>query len=175
MDHADVETILTGHDSPETAYVIEDYPYGRRLRCRKRVWVETATKGAKKGQQRVASQTTNPKRAGEVWNKPKRGTYSDIVVLYLDTSGHVQGAGASAYSGEELAAFHATFGDSLTEHQLAQYRLLLALTRVGERLTYKVVEAHETPEEVERRRAGERRTIGRAVAVEHARILGEAE
>jgi hypothetical protein len=26
-------TILTGHTSPEIAYLINDYPYGFRLRC----------------------------------------------------------------------------------------------------------------------------------------------
>ena len=33
--------ILPGiHISPETAYVIDDYPYGFRLRCRIRYWLE---------------------------------------------------------------------------------------------------------------------------------------
>ena len=30
-------TVLTGHTSPETAYVVSDYPYGFRLRCQIRV------------------------------------------------------------------------------------------------------------------------------------------
>ncbi len=41
--------ILNGHISPETAYVVEDYPYGYTLRCTIRYWLETATKGSAKG------------------------------------------------------------------------------------------------------------------------------
>lgn len=26
--------LLLGHVSPQTAYLVEDYPYGRQLRCR---------------------------------------------------------------------------------------------------------------------------------------------
>lgn len=40
-------TVLHGHTSPETAYVVENYPYGG-LRCTKRYWVETAAKGPRK-------------------------------------------------------------------------------------------------------------------------------
>src|SRR5437762_10605235 len=32
--------ILSGHISPETAYVVKDYPYGFRLRCQIRYWLE---------------------------------------------------------------------------------------------------------------------------------------
>ena len=33
--------LLKGHVSFETAWTITDYPYGRRLRCKRAVWVET--------------------------------------------------------------------------------------------------------------------------------------
>lgn len=56
--------ILTGHTSPETAYVVQDYPYGFRLRCQIRYWLEfKAGKGV-----RLVSQTSNPKVAGLVWS-----------------------------------------------------------------------------------------------------------
>lgn len=32
--------VLSGHTSPETAYIISDYPYGFRLRCKIRYWLE---------------------------------------------------------------------------------------------------------------------------------------
>ncbi len=65
---------LSGHATPETAYLVEDYPYGFRLRCQIRFWLEF-----KKGHGfRLVSQTSNPKTeaarglpAGTVWNKPK--------------------------------------------------------------------------------------------------------
>ena len=86
------EDILDGHTSAETAFVIDDYPYGFRLRCQRRVWVEQATKGTYKGFYRFVSQTTNPKKQGTVWNKPHAGTYFPFVVLFRDQTdeGHIK-------------------------------------------------------------------------------------
>ncbi len=73
-------TVLSGHTSPETAYVVDDYPYGFRLRCKIRYWLEFRAKHGF----RLVSQTTNPKRVGiEVWNKPKAGIYSPLAVMVL--------------------------------------------------------------------------------------------
>lgn len=101
--------VLRGHVSPETAYVVDDYPYGFRLRCKIRYWVES---NGKKGS-RVASQTTNPKVPGrEVWNRPKYSTYSDLVFLYLDDAGHVRHATVHALSEgpRGFSAIKARFG-----------------------------------------------------------------
>ena len=76
-----VVKVLSGHVSQETAYVVEDYPYGFTLRCQIRFWIET---NGKKGS-RVVSQTSNPKRPGLVWNKPKASTYSAVRVLFVDS------------------------------------------------------------------------------------------
>lgn len=53
------------HTSPETAYLVNDYPYGG-LRCKIRYWLEySKNKGV-----RLGSQTTNPRiKDAEVWNK----------------------------------------------------------------------------------------------------------
>ena len=92
-------TVLHGHTSPETAYVIDNYPYSFNLRCRMRIWVDgPADKGQFKGQYRVMRQTDNPKRAGRPWNNPKKSTFNPWVVLYLDTDGKVQ-VHAIGYSG----------------------------------------------------------------------------
>jgi hypothetical protein len=79
--------LLTGHVSPETAFVVDDYPYGFRLRCKIRYWLEFKPKHGF----RFVSQTTNPKRAGEVWNKPKAGTYVKLAAVMIrdSESGHV--------------------------------------------------------------------------------------
>lgn len=78
--------ILSGHISPETAYIVEDYPYGFRLRCTMRYWLEY-----KPGLGvRPMQQTSNPKKPGLVWNKPKAGIYGRFgAALYLDQDGHV--------------------------------------------------------------------------------------
>ena len=104
--------ILTGHISPETAYVSDDYPYGFRLRCSIRYWLEYAPK---KGF-RLVSQTTNPKR-GNVWNKPKASTYSKFGgAMYLNEEGHVTWSGLTEYcNGAEAAAWLERFGAGVPE------------------------------------------------------------
>ncbi len=80
-------TLIIGARSPETAVVVSDYPYGRRLRCVMRYWLETK----KSHGTRLVSQTNNPKRPGLVWNKPHAGTYSQgAVVLHTDQNAHVK-------------------------------------------------------------------------------------
>lgn len=119
--------VLHGHTSPENAYVVSDYPYGS-LRCTIRFWLETATKGAPKGQTRFVSQTLNPKRPGEHWNKPRRRTYHQIVAMYLDSINHVQwwGIGYSLTPGTDARARLMGIYDQLTERDRRRYDLLLA-------------------------------------------------
>ena len=109
------ETILkplTGHISPETAYVV-DYPYGFRLRCKIRYWLEyKASQGF-----RFCSQTTNPKLSYEYWNKPKYSTYIDLGVMGLDDKNYVTWTGLGMYYPEKLADFVTTYGDSFDENQ----------------------------------------------------------
>ena len=143
-------TVLHGHVSPDTAYLIEDYPYGR-LRCQRRVWIDgPPDKGQYKGQYRVMRQTNNPKRTGpdrpgkygegEVgpgghpWNAPKAGTYTDWIVLYLDEEDHVQAhSGSLIYglSGPEDARMRldGTY-DQLTADERAIYD---RMARIGQR------------------------------------------
>ncbi len=76
------QILLPNHTSPETAYVVTDYPYGG-LRCKMEMWIED---NGKKGM-RFATRTTNPK-TGRV-NAPKYSTYSPVMALYKDEKGHV--------------------------------------------------------------------------------------
>jgi peptidoglycan hydrolase-like protein with peptidoglycan-binding domain len=99
---------LIGHTSPDTAYLVSDYPYGFRLRTSIRYWIET-----KKGfGQRFVSQTMNPKNGK--WNKPKAGTYYLAMVMVLEDNGYVG-----------HAALHAadTYFDAKTENFLESYQL----------------------------------------------------
>lgn len=92
---------LYGRISEQTAYLVEDYPYGRMTRCRIRYWVEYREK---KGF-RFVSQTENPKTL--LWNKPKTSTYFLVALnLYLDENSHVQYRCLSEYSeSEEVLQF----------------------------------------------------------------------
>jgi hypothetical protein len=108
-----VSKILSGHVSPATAYLVEDYPYGFRLRCQIRYWLEYKPNHGF----RFMSQTTNPKRPGVVWNKPKGSTYSRFgACMYLDENDHVQWTGLSEYSdAAEAQAFLDTYGAGVPE------------------------------------------------------------
>ena len=103
------------HTSPESAYVIEDYPFGFRLRCKMRVWTET-----KKGQgMRVVRQTSNPRQNNETWNAPKKSTYDTIKVLYIDSeTGYLESSGWNANYARDNMDFLAEFGEVLTVDQI---------------------------------------------------------
>ena len=105
-------TAIAGATSPETAIVVDDYPYGFKLRTQIRYWIEY--KSDKVGY-RFASQTLNPKTG--VWNKPKYSTYSPLAVLVRDDeSGHISWLGWNFYNSEDgLDAFEAKYGAALPE------------------------------------------------------------
>lgn len=88
------KTPLYGHTSEETAYLIADYPYGFKLRCQMKVWLEY-----KEGKGfRMVTRTSNPKKPG-TWNKPKESTYANLgACLYLDEEGHIHQSAVSLYS-----------------------------------------------------------------------------
>lgn len=111
---------LFGHDSASNAYVVDDYPYGFRLRTSIRYWIETTTKG-----DRFCSQTLNPKT--KRWNKPKKSTYQLIGVMYLNEKDHVTWTGVHNFSDpEEIQEFVEKIGgeDVLNSQQLIQLKQL---------------------------------------------------
>ncbi len=108
--------LLSGHTSPETAYLVPDYPYGFKLRCQLRCWIEYRPgKGF-----RFVTQTSNPKRPGTL-NKPKAGIYCRMAgVMFLDDNGHVQFEGLSEYSDTaEITKYLDTYGKALSEKHAA--------------------------------------------------------
>ena len=107
-------TILKGHVSPETAYMVNDYPYGFRQRCKIRYWIEYKPKMGC----RFCFQTTNPKKPGEFWNSPKKGTYSHFgACLYIDhEDGHVHHTGLDQYcEGAEAQEWQEIYGEGIPE------------------------------------------------------------
>jgi len=127
-----MQVLPSTHNSPESAYVINDYPFGRKLRCFKRVWVERTNKGSKKGCFRVMEQTTKrevnyikdqyetaPVDKPELWNKPKAGRYGLLKILYIDPeTGYVERSGLMEFPwNEHILKFNAMFGEYLDEFQ----------------------------------------------------------
>lgn len=100
--------ILKNYTSPETAYLVEDYPYGFRLRCQMRYWLDYSPKHGV----RLMSQTSNPKKPGLVWNKPKASTYCRFGgAMVLDNKGHVHWSGLTEYTnGMEASAWRDQYG-----------------------------------------------------------------
>ena len=98
--------VLSGHVSADTSYLVCDYPYGFRLRCKIRYWLESNNKGV-----RFCSQTSNPKKY-HIWNKPKYSTYSSQAgAMFLDDQGHVQHAGLHEYMDtKDCVAFRDNYG-----------------------------------------------------------------
>jgi len=158
MSYDDVQTVLTGHINEETAFVQDGYPYGRH-RTQRRVWVETASKGSKKDQQRFMAQTCNPKTGK--WNKPKGSTYSHILVIYLDSKDHVQLAALSTWdNAERIAAFVEQFGEFLTDEQRDSIKYLDAVQRVSSRIKWTIsTDNTETTEQREQRKQEENRML----------------
>ena len=108
------------HTSVETAFVQDDYPYGYNLRCKRRAWLEWKKhpKNAADGiwKVRFCTQTTNPRRAEEHWNAPKKSTYSEFAAaMWLDADNHLHWMGLSRYSDlEECVKFRDGFRDYLS-------------------------------------------------------------
>lgn len=119
--------VLLGCTSPETAHIIEDYPYGFRLRCKMKVWIEY---NPKKGY-RTASQTTDPKSKTEKWNKVKYSTYSEFAkVMYLDEEGKLQTDGLSEHSGaKQFLEFIEKFPQAVTKEAKVIVKAKLAFER----------------------------------------------
>lgn len=143
-----IARVLRGCVNAETAFVQPDYPYGARLRCKRRNWLEFK---AKQGF-RYVSQTSDPKvPAGvERWNKPKAGTYTFLSVLVL-TDEHttpspereptsVSSFGIGPNDSEDaLHAFMAAFGDDMDDNQKKQADFLrLLIPRYGTKKTGKL-------------------------------------
>jgi len=123
------------HTSPETAYVVQDYPWGFRLKTTIRYWVET--KKSKNGGQRFASQTINPKTG--LWCKPKYSTYSPIMLMYLDENDYVQYTSLGHHSGTEVIEnFKNTHLNFLTDYQKETLKELIAFDKVMKNVTFEV-------------------------------------
>jgi len=122
----DVKEFLLNHTDEGTSFLIEDYPYGRKLRCQRKVWVETDPRG-KRGD-RFVGRTQNPKT--KRWNRPKKTTYANLGFLYLDHKGHVRWATVNIYSKkEQIRALVEEVGGTgaLQPGQLIMYNSLMGI------------------------------------------------
>lgn len=165
--------VLSGHTSPESAFVVDDYPYGFRLRCKIRYWIET-----KKGfGQRFVSQTTNPKKAGEFWNKPKAGTYSVLIVMVVNDDpkseqfGYVgtRGLQSGGWSKEEdILAFEAKYAEAIGDYERDAIKYIRATNEANAMMKYEI-HAHQ-PGDVSQTREEQQAIYNAALRAGYAKV-----
>lgn len=111
---------ILGCTSPETAYVVDNFLYGFRLRTQIRYWIETREDCG----QRFCHQTLNPKTG--VWDNPRYGAYNPVTVFvrYISNGHVVPEALSICATKEEVSSFREMF--QLDEAQL-NYLLLAPL------------------------------------------------
>ena len=122
-----MDRVLHDHTSQETAYVQPDYPYSFQLRCQRRVWLEfKAPHGY-----RMVTQTSNPKKTGVVWNKPKAGVYHFVAVLVVDDQDHIRLEAMSVYDIGHLDRVEAFFVQYAEGLQGTKEQAILRETRAA--------------------------------------------
>ena len=121
--------ILEIQPTEAAPYLVADYPYGFRLRCQIRYWIETTKNG-----QRFVSQTLNPKN--QRWNKPKKSTYAQIMLMGLDEKNYVTYTAISMYSLEEAKKFQEKYGQYLSEYQKTELQNMIKMLEVYSKVTY---------------------------------------
>lgn len=131
---------LYGYNSENNSYLVNDYPWGFRYRTEARFWIESVP--GKRGGDRFCRQTRNPKN--RKWCKPKKSTYSPVLILTLDDKNHVSYTGLSASVGskgddEKIKKFLALHGEHLNELQKDYIRYLLAAHDVYQHVEYEIV------------------------------------
>ncbi len=146
---------LYNYDTQETARVIEDYPWGFRLRTTIRYWVETKPKHG----QRFCSQTVNPKTGK--WCAPKYSTYSPLLIMFLDENEYVKWTSLGHNSEEEtILKFKETHLDNLSQYQKETLKEIMAYAEVMKHVTFTVKTSpivpvslfSRDPEEIEKRK-----------------------
>jgi hypothetical protein len=125
---------LTEQPTQDKPYLVANYPYGFRLRTQIRYWVETTKQG-----QRFCSQTLNPKT--NLWNNPKKSTYSQIVLIGLDENEHITftSFSASYRSLAEAETFERKYAPFLSEYQLKELKGIKGLLKVYDKVEFEIV------------------------------------
>lgn len=158
------DTAIYGHVDEATALVIDDYPYGFRLRTQIRYWIETTKNG-----DRFVSQTLNPKT--DRWNKPKKSIYAEVMAMYRDpNTGYISHVGLTPYSNDDAIAYFKSIAEQrLSAAQIKKLAILIAAHKVMSKVSWSVEIDRSTPEERAEKDAEQQKLrglVGRAIARE---------
>mgnify|MGYP001557845064 CR=1 FL=1 len=133
-----MKQFIFNHTNENTAFLVNNYPYGFRLRTKIRYWIETNKKG-----DRLISQTLNPKT--NLWNKPKTSVYSSIAVMFVDDNNYLkyQCVNIGWDNEEKFNAFIQEIGglNKLNDQQKEQRKIALAVSRTQKYVKVNIVNA----------------------------------
>ena len=162
---------MYGHDKFENAYEVDNYPWGFRLKTKRKYWIET-----KKGfGDRLVFATLNPKNGK--WCKPKAGTYDPIQVLAKNDKGHVFGYGLGLWrKNEDVAEFLENVDwKKLNELQQKKICEVRAVNQIMEKVEFKVEVTHHEPIMLGQRTPEQKAIREKEIARQEARKLQEKE
>ena len=114
-----VMTIIYNKDAADNAVTVENYPWGYKLKTKRKYWIETTKRG-----DRLCYQTLNPKT--DKWCAVKKSTYAGIKVLYENEEGHIK-----THSLDPMWA---------SEEWLAEFLNLVDLTKLTDEQRSKICE-----------------------------------
>lgn len=155
-----IKSVLKGHISNDTAIVVDNYPYGS-YRTKIRYWIETTKRGT-----RFCSQTLNPKT--NLWNKPKKSTYSPIMVMYIDEKDHVTYSNLYYYDEEgKINKFIENYKEGLTENDYKEIKCLIAMDRGQQHYEWNIKDDDGSPRQTLEE---QQKIINRATAYEYSKI-----
>ena len=139
-----MKQVIYGAVSPETAVVVNNYPWGFKLKTSQRYWIETTKHG-----DRFITQTLNPKT--NAWCNPKKSTYRAVMVITTEINEHTEdnktyvsyNSLSLGYSNaEQVATFESEIDKSkLNESQLKMICKCKAINKTNELVKVEIVES----------------------------------
>lgn len=138
-----MKNYLYNHTSFETAYIVQDWPWGYKLRTEKRFWIESNKNG-----DREISQTLDP-RTGK-WCAPKKSTYRPVLILFTHGQGNYLGSeGIYQYDNEKIKSFYELHKENLNDFQKAQIKKWIGFNEAMKNVTFSCKPVSSLDEEKE--------------------------
>ena len=150
---------IYGHSSFDSGYVVTNYPWGFRLKTSRRYWIETTKRG-----DRFCYATLNPKT--NEWCKPKKGTYSAVMVMCLDEQEHVTyfdiAVGWSEF--KDIKEFeHKADLQQLSKEQLKQICYCKSVKQVHSKLSFSFENTTQLSQEEREKRDNKEKEINKKI------------
>lgn len=147
-----MKNYLYNHTSFETAYVVQDWPWGYKLRTEKRFWIESNKSG-----DRQVTQTLDPRT--NKWCAPKKSTYYPVKIFYTSDEKKIVTQGEEVeqlrteifdrYNNEEIKSFYELHKENLNDFQKAQIKKWIGFNEAMKDVTFSFKSGYSLDEEKE--------------------------